>query len=70
MALIPLPQMSEFLLEEFMLPMKIDEYALSKGKKIPLFIRNVIKLRTEGEKLEKKRACFGKKYALFSVKKT
>ena len=41
MALIPLPQMSEFLLEEFMLPMKIDEYALSKGKKIPLFIRGI-----------------------------
>ncbi len=36
MDLIPLPQMSEFLLEDFMLPMKIDEYALSKGTKIPL----------------------------------
>ena len=33
---IPLPRMSEFLLEEFMLPMHIDAQTLSEGAGIPL----------------------------------
>ena len=34
---IPLPRMSEFLLEEFMLPMHIDARTLSEGTGIPLW---------------------------------
>ena len=34
---IPLPQMSEYLLEDFMLPMKLNVHDVSEGANIPLY---------------------------------
>ena len=65
---IPLPQVSEFLYDEFMLPMNIDAHTLAKGANIPLDIVQSILADTQEitpEISEKLGAFFGVSSMLF-----
>lgn len=45
---IPVPKFSEFLIEEFMIPLHLDAYALSQGANIPLSeVKSILRDETE-----------------------